>query len=123
MKLLLVEDDLWLGELYQRQLRAAGHEVRWCRDGYQAIDALDDQLADVLVLDMLLPWANGLQLLHEMASHVDTAVIPVVLCSSALPRELTLEQLQPYGVRAMLDKTKMRPRDLVVSVEAVYASI
>lgn len=122
-QVLLVEDEVWLGESYMKRLVAEGYEVRWCRDGYEAIGLIDEERPDVIVLDLLLPWANGLQLLHELASHADLVQIPVIICSSALPQGVTVEQLRHYGVRQVLDKTRLRPRDLVAAVKGVYADV
>jgi CheY-like chemotaxis protein len=116
---LLVEDELWLGQLYRHLLSKQGHSVRWCQDGYDAIDAIDQQKPSVMVLDLLLPWANGLQLLHELASHADLADIPIIICSNALPKHIDAEAFRAYGVRRVLDKTTMQPRDLVRAVQEV----
>lgn len=115
--ILLVEDELWLGELYQKLFVKAGFDVRWCRDGYDAIDLIDQKQPDLIVLDILLPWANGIQLLHELASNYDLASIPVIICSSALPKEITLENLRHYGVVKILDKTSIKPRQLLAAVK------
>ena len=122
-RVLLVEDEVWLGESYMKRLMAEGYEAAWCRDGYAAIEAIDEARPDVVVLDLLLPWANGLQLLHELASHTDLVTIPVIICSSALPENVSVDQLRHYGVRQVLDKTSLRPRDLVAAVRGVYANV
>ena len=114
---LLVEDEKWLGELYVALLQKAGHLVRWHQDAYEAMDAVDAQRPDVIVLDLLLPWANGIGLLHELASYGDLNTIPVIIYSNALPARISLQQLQPYGVRALLDKATSKPNELVATVE------
>lgn len=117
--ILLVEDEPWLGELYKQLLDKHGHRVTWCQDGYDAIDAIDNQKPQVIVLDLLLPWVNGMQLLHELASHADLAAIPVIVCSNALPKHVDNEAFKAYGVRQLLDKTIMKPHDLVRAVAEV----
>ena len=120
-KIVLLEDEIWLGELYHRALTKAGYAVTWCRDNYDTIEALDAIHPDVLVMDLLLPWGNGLQLLHEVASYADLASMPVILCSSALPSDVGIAQLQQYGIVAVVDKTRSQARHLVHTVDEVLS--
>lgn len=116
--ILLIEDEPWLGELYV-QLLGAEHDVTWLRDGYDAMASVDQKQPDVIVLDILLPWANGIQLLHELVSYDDTARIPVVLFSAALPDNLDEAVLRGYGVVATLDKTAVKPAQVLRTINGV----
>lgn len=116
--IVLVEDNQWFAELYRDLLEVRGITVECCGDGYQAIEALDRHRLDAIVLDMWLPWANGLQLLHELASYADLSDIPVVLCSSA-PPTLTPEAQQAYGIAAVIDKTVSNPNHFIQTIQAV----
>lgn len=118
-RILLVEDEPWLGELYQRWLRRAGHQVDWRRDGYAAIDAAARLLPELIILDLLLPWVNGMQLLHELASHADLATSPIILYSNAIPQDFALSSLHHYGVQIVLDKATAPPPRLIEAVEQV----
>jgi CheY-like chemotaxis protein len=114
-RVLLIEDEPWLGELYV-QLLGRDHQVTWLRDGYDAMESIDQQRPDIVVLDILLPWANGVQLLHELASYSDTATIPVVLFSAALPDDIDPRTLRAYGVVATLDKSAVRPAQVAQTI-------
>ncbi len=116
--ILLIEDEPWFGELYQ-QLLGREHTVTWLRDGYQAMDHIEQQRPDIIVLDILLPWTNGVELLHELAGYNDTAKIPVVLFSAALPEGLDDDVLRAYGVVATLDKTAVKPRQVLATINGV----
>ena len=114
-KILLIEDEPWMGELYV-QLLSREHDVTWLRDGYDAMEAIDAHRPDIIVLDMMLPWVSGVQLLHELVSYEDTARIPVVLFSAALPEQLDAETLRAYGVVATLDKAAVKPAEVLQTV-------
>jgi CheY-like chemotaxis protein len=114
-QVLLIEDEPWLGELYV-QLLGREHHVTWLRDGYEAMDCIDQQRPDIIVLDILLPWASGIQLLHELVSYDDTAKIPVILFSAALPDGLDDAVLRAYGVVVTLDKTVVKPRQVLQTI-------
>ena len=116
--ILLIEDDILLGRQFTQTLNHAGYGVRWARHAGEAITYIDERLPSVIILDMLLPVTSGLTLLHELQSYGDTATIPVVLCTS-IADTVTLEELRPYGVRRLLDKTTMQPEDIVAAVKAV----
>jgi DNA-binding response OmpR family regulator len=122
-RVLLVEDDQWIADCYRLWLAADGHNVRHSRDSQTAIDMIDENPPEVIILDLLLPFSNGIQLLQTLRSHVDLASTPVILCSSALPEHLP--DLSPYGVRRVLDKANLAPatmRQAVLEV-AAYASV
>jgi|SRR5690606_20750210 len=118
VNVLLVDDDVWLLEHYTDLLSAAGHQVISAKNAVVAIDLIDKQAPDVIVLDVLLPGATGFSLLHELQSYDDTATVPVIICSG-LTDDLSLDDLAPYGVRRLLDKTTMTPDDLLAAVRSV----
>lgn len=114
-KVVVIEDDEWLAEHMARSLEAQGFESHVAHHGLEAISLIDRVQPAAIVLDVLLPGSTGFALLHELQSHADLAGIPVVLCTNTAP-ELTLEQLRPYGVRRLIDKSTMRPEDIAASV-------
>lgn len=69
MRILLVEDDLILGQGLQKGLQSAGFTVDWLQDGVQAEIALGVETFDALVLDWGLPRQDGFTLLSKMRSQ------------------------------------------------------
>jgi len=115
---LIVEDDEWMAQQHQRSLEAAGMKVEVVSHALAAMDALDTTKPDVLVLDVLLAGPNAFTLLHEMRSHADLAAVPVILCTNSA-EQFAQDDLSAYGVRRVLDKTKMHPKDLEAAVRKV----
>lgn len=115
---LIVDDDSWLAEHSASVLSEAGFAAHTTRHALSAIDRIDELKPDVLILDILLPGATGFSLLHEMQSYKDTAAIPVIICSGVAD-SLSLDELKPYGIRRILDKTTMDPDDIVAAVRGV----
>lgn len=113
---LIVEDDTWLAQQYQRVLTRAGLGVILASSANEAIDVIDEVGADVIVLDILLTGSTAFALLHELQSYSDTCSIPVIICTS-LADELFIEDLKPYGVDSILDKTEMKPIDLTSAIQ------
>lgn len=116
--ILLVEDDRWVGDCYAGWLKSFGCTVHLATDAQVALDILDDTKVDVIMLDLLLPFANGLQLLNVLASHADLMAVPVIVCSS-----LTLDQpLAHLGVCAVLNKSTLTPQQLRATVQKAVSS-
>lgn len=115
---LLVEDDRWMGECYLAWLQGFGYDVTWVQDAQDALDALDSRRADLIVLDVMLPFANGVHLLNVLASHVDLMDIPVVVCSSMAPDGLQ----EQYGVKAVLDKAQLTPARMRSALAGVLSN-
>jgi CheY-like chemotaxis protein len=116
---LIVEDDKWLAEQYARVLGKAGYKTVVTLNALDAITAIDDKLPDVIILDVLLTGSTAFAFLNELQSYGDTGVIPVILCTS-IASDLMLEDLMPYGVKEIIDKTVMVPEDLVISLRRLY---
>ena len=116
---LVIESEPWLGDHYQRGLEREGFVVARASNAYTAIDLVDEQPPSAIVTSLLLSGAGALGLLHELQSYVDTANIPIIICSSM--SNLSLDDLKPYGVRKIIDSTTMKPTDLVAAVRSVLS--
>jgi DNA-binding response OmpR family regulator len=116
--ILVVEDDNWLSEQFSRVLSTAGYEVFCVSNALSAIETIDDINPDIIILDVLLTGSTAFALLHEMQSYGDIGSIPVIMCTN-IASDLQLDDLKPYGVKRILDKTTMVPDDLVVSVRSI----
>ncbi len=114
---LVVDDDIWLSELFVATLRAHGYEAAAIHNGIAAMDAIDSERPVAIVLDVMMPGPNGIVLLHELQSHADLADIPVLLCTNSADA-VDSSYLRSYGVCRLLDKTTMRPEDVVTAVRA-----
>ena len=112
----LIEDDALLARHFISTLEKAGYIVHHSHHAIESMTYIDKNLPDAIVLDLLLPVTTGFTLLHELQSYDDTRVIPIIICSSITA---SFEELQPYGVKRILDKTTMRPDDLIAAVGAV----
>ena len=116
--ILIIEDDKWLAEQYERVLTSAGYKVVITSHALAAIRAVDDVKPDAIILDVLLTGSTAFALLHELQSYGDTGKIPIILCTN-LASELSLADLSPYGVIKIIDKTKMMPDDFLVVLRSI----
>jgi CheY-like chemotaxis protein len=98
---LLAEDDLEIRDILQDLLEAEGYDVIPASHGRQALEFLesvrDDKLPALVVLDLLMPLVDGVQVLETMKRDPKLSSIPVVVLSAAV-RE------RPAGAAAFLRK-------------------
>ncbi|WP_412461961.1 response regulator [Pseudomonas sp. SC11] len=80
MRVLLVEDDLLLGDGIQLGLRQEGDRVEWLTDGLLAKQALATDEFDLVILDIGLPRCSGLEVLHELRNR--GSKVPVLLLTA-----------------------------------------
>lgn len=113
-RVLLVEDDAALGELFAQILRERGHAVELVSSVASAIPLLEGRAFDVVVTDLRLPGASGLELLTWIRRRGDT--IRVVVASAFTTSDLVLHARR-LGAECVLSKP-VEPHDLVEAIEA-----
>lgn len=80
MRVLLVEDDLMIGQAVQDALKDATHAADWVRDGNRALTALSCQYYDLVLLDLGLPGKDGLEVLSALRSR--QLELPVIVLTA-----------------------------------------
>lgn len=105
MRLLLVEDDAMIGESIEDGLRGECYTVDWLRNGSEVALAMQQQNYDLLLLDLNLPGANGMDILRSMRAA--GADLPVLIISA---REGTMSRVA--GLDAGADDYLAKPFDL-----------
>lgn len=89
MRILLVEDDLSLGEGIRTALRRAAYAVDWVHDGVSALMALQEQTMDLVILDLGLPRMDGIEVIRTArARAVDTPILVLSARERAADRAL-----------------------------------
>ena len=78
-RVLVADDTESIRSLFERLLTADGHEVISAADGAAALDAVQRHRPDVIVLDVTMPFVDGLEVCRRLKSDPDTRLTPVVL--------------------------------------------
>ncbi|NMF82061.1 MAG: response regulator [Leptolyngbya sp. LCM1.Bin17] len=81
-KVLVVEDSLPQREMISELLRGIGLQVFVASDGMEALEQLQSQSPDMVVLDIVMPRMNGYELCRRIKADPATQNVPVVMCSS-----------------------------------------
>ncbi len=115
-KILLVEDEDFIRELYTRQLAKAGFSVKSAPDGQAGLAALKAEQFDLLLLDIMLPGINGLQLLREFKTHNPTSPMITIMLTN-LGQEAVIKEGFELGAQAYLIKASYTPDQVVNEVK------
>jgi len=81
-RILVVEDDPALGALLDYNLGHAGYSVRLCTDGEEALLALEEEPADLAVLDWMVPGVSGLEICRRIRARPETRELPVIMITA-----------------------------------------
>lgn len=115
-KILLVEDEDFIRELYTRQLTKAGFLVKSAVDGQTGLNMLRSEVFDLLLLDIMLPGMNGLQLLREFKTQNPNSPMITILLTN-LGQEAVIKEGFELGAQAYLIKASYTPDQVVNEVK------
>ncbi len=79
-KILVVDDEENIRQLYKEEFEEMGYEVTTVADGIQALAALDTKKFDLVTLDMRMPDIDGIETLRKMKEKNST--LPVIICTA-----------------------------------------
>lgn len=115
MKILLVEPDKVLGEAIAHVFESAKHKLTWKRNAQTALDALDDNIPDLIILEIQLGLHNGIEFLYEIRSYPEWQNVPVIvhtLNNKALDEQFS-QAFAELDVRAVLYKPRTSTQNLL----------
>ena len=82
--ILVVDDDHEIRNATIMRLQFSGYSVTSAEDGQDALDAIDLQKPDAIVMDLRMPRTDGLSALNSLKARSDTSHIPVVMVSASV---------------------------------------
>lgn len=121
MKVLLIEDDKSLMELYKTELELAGAIVKSASDGKSGFALATTENPDLIIMDVILPEKIGLSVLEELKEGETTRHIPVVIMSNYDQGE-NPEKAVKLGAEAFLSKQKYTPAELIKTALATIST-
>ena len=111
---LIIEDDIVMCNILQLILRKQGYTVSIAQDGQQALSLLKEGRFDLIVTDLMLPFANGLELVSKLKANATQRDIPVIILS-AVTDERTVQEAFALGADDYVKKP-FAPSELVSRV-------
>lgn len=114
-KILIVEDDEDLRRMFRTTLTLAGFDVAEAGDGLEALNQVDADPPDLVVLDLMLPGVSGVVVYQEIAAQAVTRNIPIVVITGSSMIESELDV-------ACFMRKPISPDRLVEAVRTCLAS-
>jgi CheY-like chemotaxis protein len=119
-KILLAEDDLYIRDIYNVVLQKAGFSVEQAENGQQALEKTLSFNPDVLLLDIMMPDIDGLEVLRRLRTDEKYKTTkPKIIIVTNLAQEDTAEQAKKYGAEGYVVKADIEPHDLVTMIQTL----
>lgn len=118
MRVALIEDEDFLRELYKREFEAAGFNLDGFATGEDGLAALKQNQYDVILLDIMLPGINGLQVLKQIKQDEATKGIPVILLTN-LGQDEVIKEGFTLGAEGYLIKAAYSTKQVVEEMKNI----
>lgn len=118
MKVLLIEDEEFIRDLFKRQLDLSGFTTDAFATGSDGLAAISKNAYDLVLLDIMLPDINGLQILQNIRQNPATKNIVVVLLTN-LGQDAVIKQGFELGADGYLVKAAYTPDQIVQEVKNI----
>ncbi len=121
--ILIVEDERFISELYTRALEKAGYSVSTAGDGEQALQIATTRDFDLILLDIMLPTMNGVDLLYKMKDPGSGKPVSakVIITTNMDQKEETKDKVEQMA-DGYLIKAEVTPKELVAYVNQVFGN-
>ncbi|MBI2454374.1 MAG: response regulator [Parcubacteria group bacterium] len=117
-KILLVEDDPFLLDMYSTKFKEVGFDVSVAQDGEMALVKAKEVMPDLVLLDVVLPKKDGFEVLKSLKSDSQTAGIPVVMLTN-LGLEGDVKRGLELGAQSYIIKAHFTPTEVVAKVKEI----
>jgi DNA-binding response OmpR family regulator len=95
MKILIAEDDPLIQKTVELKLKKEGFTVVCCNDGKEAIERVEEEMPDIVLTDMMMPYASGIEVVTKVRS-ITSKRIPVIVFST-MGQENVVEEAFELG--------------------------
>jgi len=121
-KILVVEDDSVLRYVLMEKLKNTGYVVFGAEDGEVAIGKIKDEKPDLVLLDILMPKKDGMEVLEEMNEDEEMNKIPVIIISNS-GQPVEIARAKQLGAKDFLIKAVFDPNEVLEKVKKLLNGI
>ncbi len=116
-KILLIEDEKILAEMYKDKFTKAGYDVVTASDSREGLKLAREEDPDLIVLDILLPRENGIAFLEWLKKEPEISSIPVIVFSN-YDDPVTRKKAEQLDVKEYLIKANYTPKKIVEKIKS-----
>lgn len=121
-KILLIEDEQYVRDIYKRQLDSAGFETDTFATGAGGLTAAKQKKYDLALVDLMLPDINGIEILKQIKANEASRDTAVVFLTN-LGQDSIIKEGFSLGIVAYLVKSNYTPNQLVEEVQKIMQKI
>lgn len=120
IRVLLVEDDTFLREICSKKLVKEGYTVYEAIDGTQALEAVEEIVPDIVLLDIILPAVDGFQILNQIKTSENEKVkkVPVIMLSN-LGQDDDIKKAMEMGANDYLVKAHFTTEEIAGKIKTL----
>ena len=111
-KVFIVEDDAFISGLLVKNFENSGATVSTSADGATAKDSIKKIMPNIVMLDVMLPGADGFEILQQLKADDETKKIPVIMLSN-LGDKTSIDKAKKYGAAIYLIKATLTVDEIV----------
>src|SRR6185503_13432009 len=117
-RILVVDDDPDIARFVEINMRLEGFDVRIARDGEEALAAVSDAMPDLVLLDVMMPRIDGVEVCRRLRADPATAHLPVIMLTA---KSLSADKV--VGLTAGADDYLIKPFDTLELVARVRSTL
>lgn len=117
-KVLVVDDEKAIVQMLSINLKSFGYEVLSAYDGYEALDIIQNEKIDIVLLDIMMPQMSGIEVCNKIKQNPITQAIPVILVSAKTQVEDKID-----GLNNGADDYVSKPFDLLELKSRIEAAL
>ena len=121
LNILIVEDDVFLADLYKTKFTLEGFKVSAAYDGEKGLELAKKVVPDVILLDLVLPKMSGFDVLREIKLDKAVRDVPVILLTN-LSQKSDVEKGLKLGADDYLIKAHFMPSEVVEKIKKLVAA-
>jgi twitching motility two-component system response regulator PilH len=119
--ILITEDDPLMSRMYQKIFTFEGYDVHMAADGQEGLDLARELKPTMILLDVMMPKLNGLQVLDKLKADPETKTIPVVMLTN-LAGQQDAENALAKGAIKYIVKSEYEPKQVADMVKELLAA-
>jgi len=118
-KLLIIEDDVLVGRIYQNKLSVEGFKVSTATTGEEGLKVVEQFQPDVVLLDLMLPKMNGVEVIRQLRAQDRWKSIPIIVLSNSYLSNLVQEAWKAGATKCMA-KADCTPKQMLEVIRNLF---
>ncbi len=116
VKIVLVEDDMYLRKMYELGLKKAGFEIKSAENGKQGLELINTENPDLILLDVIMPELNGFEVLKQLNESGKIKNYKIIILTN-LGQEDDIKKAIDLGAKDFIIKSNFTINEVVKKIK------